>query len=67
MNSPRNVLLPHWYVNGFHGEFKPVISYSKPRTFSTLFGEEKNKMHLLSPIRQDHLTPLHQKNIIIIN
>jgi len=35
-------------VNDFHWELKPVLSYSKPHTFSTLFGEEKGrKMHLL--------------------
>jgi len=30
-------------VNGFHWELKPVLSYSKPHTFSTYFGEEKEK------------------------
>jgi len=42
-------------VNDFHWEFKPVLSYSKPHTFSTFFGEEKERkkerMHLLSPTR----------------
>jgi len=28
-------------VNAFHWEIKPVLSYSKPHTFSTLLGEEK--------------------------
>jgi len=28
-------------VNEFHWVFKPVLSYSKPHTFSTFFGEEK--------------------------
>jgi len=28
-------------VNDFHWEFKPVLSYSKPHTFSTFFGKEK--------------------------
>jgi len=28
-------------VNDFHWGFKPVLSYSKPHTFSTFFGEEK--------------------------
>jgi len=28
-------------VNDFHWEFKPVLSYSKPHTFSTFFEEEK--------------------------
>jgi len=30
-------------VNDFHWEFKPVLSYSKPHTFSTFFGEEKER------------------------
>jgi len=30
-------------VNDFHWEFKPVLSYIKPHTFSTCFGEEKEK------------------------
>jgi len=39
-------------VNDFHWEFKTVLSYSKPHTFSTYFGEEKKeKMHLLSPTK----------------
>jgi len=39
-------------VNDFHWEFKPVLSYSKPHTFSTLFGEEKEEnMRLLAPTR----------------
>jgi len=39
-------------VNDFHWEFKPVLSYSKPHTFSTYSGEEKErKMHLISPTR----------------
>jgi len=32
-------------VNDFHWEFKPVLSYSKPHTFSTFFGEEKEKTY----------------------
>jgi len=39
-------------VNDIHWGFKPVLSHSKPHTFSTFFGEEKNrKMHLLSATR----------------
>jgi len=35
-------------VNDFHWELKPVLSYSKPHTFSTFFGEEKEgKMHFI--------------------
>jgi len=30
-------------ANDFHCEFKPVLSYSKPQTFTTLFGEEKER------------------------
>jgi len=30
-------------VNDFHWEFKPVLSYSKPHTFSTFCGEEKER------------------------
>jgi len=37
-------------VNDFHWGFEPVLSYSKPHTFSTFFGEEKEiNMHLVSP------------------
>ena len=39
-------------VNDSHWGFKPVLRYSKPHTFSTLFGEENEiNMHLLSPYR----------------
>jgi len=31
------------YHLDFHLEFKPVLSYSKPHTFSTCFGEEKER------------------------
>jgi len=40
-------------VNDFHWGFKPVLSYSKPHTFSTFFGEEKerkNAFYLSNPI-----------------
>jgi len=30
-------------VNNFHWEFKPVLGYSKPHTFSTCLGEEKER------------------------
>jgi len=30
-------------VNDFHWGFKPVLSYCKPNTFSTFFGEEKER------------------------
>jgi len=32
-------------VNDFHLEFKPVLSYSKPQTFSTCFVEEKERQN----------------------
>ena len=35
-------------VNVFHWEFKPVLSYSKPHTFPTLFGEEKERKNALN-------------------
>jgi len=35
-------------VNDFHWEFKPVLNYSQPHTFSKLFGEEKEKAFTLS-------------------
>jgi len=37
-------------VNDFHWEFKPVLSYSKPHTFSTfLEKKKKEKMYLIKP------------------
>ena len=33
-------------VNDFHWEFKPVLSYSKPHTFATFFGEKIAKVTL---------------------
>jgi len=30
-------------VNALHWGFKPVLSYSKPHTFSTSLGEEKER------------------------
>ena len=30
-------------VNDFHWGFKPVFRYSKPHTYSTFIGEEKEK------------------------
>jgi len=35
-------------VNDFHWGFKPVLIYSKPNTFSTLFGKLKAKMCIFS-------------------
>ena len=33
-------------VNDFHWGFKPVFRYSKPHTYSTFIGEEKEKVDL---------------------
>jgi len=30
-------------ITDFHWGFKPLLSHSKPHTFSTVFGEEKEK------------------------
>jgi len=39
-------------VNDFHWEFKPVLSYSKPHTFSTFVEKKKKeKMHLNFPTK----------------
>jgi len=35
-------------VNDFHWEFKPVSSYNKPHTFSTLFWRRKRKKSIYS-------------------
>ena len=44
MNSPRNLMSYRLgTVNNFHWEFKPVLSYSKPHTFSTFCGEDKER------------------------
>ena len=47
MNSTRNVELTPWYGQWLplgEGEgVKPVLSYSKPHTFSTFIGEGKEK------------------------
>jgi len=54
-------------VNYFHWEFKPVLSYSKPHTFSTfLEKKKKEKMHLISPTRPrkplSHQTAMPQRS-----
>jgi len=37
-------------VNGLHWRFKPVLSNSKPHTFSIFCGQEKEiHVHFLSP------------------
>jgi len=35
-------------VIDFHWEFIPVLSYSKPHTFSTFFGEQKERKNALN-------------------
>jgi len=39
-------------VNDFHLEFKPVLSYSKPHTFSTFFGEETERKNAFTLFNQ---------------
>ena len=41
-------------VNDFHWEFKPVLSYSKPHTFSTFFGEEKERKKRIYSLTRPH-------------
>jgi len=43
-------------VNDFHWGFKPVLSYSKPHTFSTSLGEEKERKNAFNPT-SNHLQP----------
>jgi len=54
MNSPGNVELRRGTVNDFHREFKPVLSYSKPYTFSTFCEEEKEKI-CINSLQPGHL------------
>jgi len=41
-------------INDLHWKFKPVLSYSKRYTFSTFFGEEKEKKCIYS-LQPGHL------------
>jgi len=41
-------------VNDFHWEFKHVLSYSKPHTFSTFF-EKKKKEKCIYSLKPGHL------------
>jgi len=44
-------------VNYFHWGLKPVLSYSKPHTFSTSLGEEKEShTTLVTPMNNTLLT-----------
>ena len=42
-------------VNDFHWGFKPVLSYSKPHTFSTFCREEKRKNKCIYSLQPGHL------------
>jgi len=42
-------------VNDFHWEFKPVLSYSKPHTSLTFFGEEKERQNAFNLFKPSHL------------
>jgi len=44
-------MLSYRLCNDFHWEFTPVLSYSKPHTFSTVFGEEKERENAFTPTR----------------
>jgi len=43
-------------VNDFHWEFNPVLSYSKPHTFSTSLGEEKERNNAFNLFNQKKVT-----------
>jgi len=45
-------------INDFHWEFKPVLSYSKPHTFSTFFGEEKERKNAFNFSNQLQVTAM---------
>ena len=42
-------------VNDFHWEFKPVFRYSKPHTYSTFIGEEKEKQLCINTMYLVHI------------
>jgi len=48
-------------VNVYHWEIKSVLSYSKPHTFSTFVGEEKEKN------MQNHVTKTKRQNAENLN
>ena len=56
-------------VNDFHWGFKPVLSYSKPRTFSTSLGEEKERKNAfnLSSSSNIYESLLYVNTLYIIN
>jgi len=43
MITRRNVQLPPWFGQWLALGFKPVLSYSRPLTFSTFIGEDNEK------------------------
>jgi len=47
-------------VNDFHWEFKLVLSYSKPHTFSTFFGAEKRKKKCIRSYSRYHIYVLSE-------
>ena len=46
-------------VNDFHCGFKPVLSYSKPYTFSTFLGEEKERKNAFNT--KESVLPVGEK------
>jgi len=42
-------------VNDFHWEFKPVFRYSKPHTYATFIGEEKEKQLCINTMYLVHI------------
>jgi len=51
-------------VNDFHWEFKPVLSYSKPYTFSTFLGEEKERKNEFN--LSNHMTYLKYRYLFFL-
>ena len=45
-------------VNDVNWELKPVLSYSKPHTFSTCLGEEKERKNAVTLTNQERVTIL---------
>jgi len=50
-------------VNDFQWEFKPVLSYSKPHTFSTFFGKEKGRKNAFT--LSNHISSILKYKIFI--
>ena len=47
-------------VNDFHWGFKPVLRHSKPHTFSTFIGEEKEKQLCINTMYLVHIKHEHK-------